>query len=435
MPFVVNVNNLTIYDSLYLCIENNDQGILIITAFKLVLMNAIRILPVYMATYTLVMFLKQRFRGRYSILYQIAGLMAVPFSYVFIKVVLHVQYDFSLTSFAMMVTIFGWVQGDFLRIKLVKKAVFVILLLIGLQWVDVIPTLSKFGFGSGEVSYDIKLAVQFMNAEDAVTLSAILFTTIFIGSALMVMKLLRDQNTIIETMASKSRMEIELRNIRLKALRTQSWQEQQSLVHDFKNHFMVIQELASLAELRSHDEKVKAYMMKINASVGQINDMISEMLFASNRHRTTIDSLLKSIWAHMPPSVDEGVLSCENLLAGATLVINKVSFTRLFINLIENSSEALRENGRIEIRLYEEGMYLVFAVWDNGVGIPPELLPEIKASGFSTKGSSGIGLRYVEDVVLRHCGTFDIVSKGALGTQAIVKLDKEYVNYEKNPCN
>jgi signal transduction histidine kinase len=435
MPMVLNVHNLKIYESLFLSLENNDQGLLIITSFKLVLMNAIRILPLYMSSYTLVVFLHDYFEEKRSSLYTLIGITIIPLTYYIIDLFFNIHYDFGITSIVLMVTIFVLVRNDFARIALMKKATFVIMMIIGLQWVDIVPGLTKYGFGKGEVSFDVKQAARFMGTENAVTLSATLFVIIFITNAIMILKLLKDQNTVIENMEATSRMEIELREAKLQSLRSRSLEEMQNLVHDLKSPLTSIQALVSLSEMMVEDDKVKGYMGKINQSVDQLNLMISEILHENKRHSTCIEDLMRSVLSHLLYTENDNIISYDNQVGDASIKINKIRFTRMIINLINNSLNAIDKDGKIRIVIYDTENELFFEIIDNGIGIEENLLSKIKEPGFSTKGSSGIGLRYVEDVVKSHGGTFTIGPFSNKGTRVVILFNKEIIKYEKNSCN
>ena len=363
------------------------------------------------------------------------GLLLIPISYFLIDLVINVRYDFGVTSIFMMIVIFALVVNDFSKISLVKKAAFVVLIIIGLQWVDIIPSLTSYGFGRGEVSFDVKQAAWFMNAEDAMTYAALLFVAIFAFNALMVLKLLKDQNTIIQTLEANAKMEIELREIKLQSLRARSLEEMQNLVHDLKSPLTSIQALVSLSDMMVEDERVSGYMKKIIGSVDQLNVMITEILHENKRHKTCIEDLMRSVLSHLSTIEDEKIITFDNQLGSASIVINKIRFTRMIINLINNSLNSLSVDGRIVISIFENTDYICFEINDNGKGIEPELLEKIREPGFSTSGSSGIGLRYVETVINNHHGTFKIDSKVNVGTRVILTLDKERVKYEKNTSN
>lgn len=435
MPWIINVENLKIYDSLYLSIENNDQGLLIITSFKLVLMNAIRILPVYMGSFTFAELMKDYFPEKSQKLVILLGMLLIPISYFLIDILTEVCYDFGVTSMSMMMIIFAMVVNDFSRISLMKKAEFVVLIIIGLQWMDIIPLLSSYGFGRGEVSFDIKQAARFMNAEDAMTFAALLFVVIFVFNALMVLKLLRDQNKTIQTLEENAKMEIQLREIKLQSLRARSLEEMQNLVHDLKSPLTSIQALVSLSDMMIEDDRISGYMKKVINSVDQLNVMITEILHENKRHKTYIEDLMRSVLSHLSNIDDDKIITFDNQLGLASIKINKIRFTRMIINLINNSLDSIGLDGHIIISIFENANSICFEINDNGRGIEPDQLEKIREPGFSTSGSSGIGLRYVETVINNHHGIFKIDSKINIGTRVIITLDKERIKYEKNISN
>lgn len=436
MPQVINVINLNIYPGLHQSIETSDQGLLIIVSLKLVIMNAVRILPVYMAAFSLIETMKDLSPSALPRYLELLGVMIVPLLYLSIRLILGIHYDFGITSVVVMLSILLLVNMDLSRISILKKSVFVILLLIGLQWVDIIPVLSDYGFGRGEVSYDVKQTIRFMQAERSVTFSAIMFFSFFMIMALMILFLLRDQNKALKSVEQKNQMQIEYRDLQLRSLKTRSLEEMQNLVHDLRSPLTSIQALASLSAMVVEEEKVQGYMNNINESVDQLNRMISEILHKDNKHPILIDALFGSILSQISSLEGSDRIRFRNGLKNGMIRVNRIRFSRMIFNLISNSLSALNKpEGIIDVNVSGKEMELVIDVIDNGRGIEERNLTRIRERGFSTKGSSGLGLRYVEDVAGNHGGRLFIESKDGVGTVVRLIFDKGSVGYEEDTDN
>lgn len=71
--------------------------------------------------------------------------------------------------------------------------------------------------------------------------------------------------------------------------------------------------------------------------------------------------------------------------------------TRVLVNMVKNSCEAMSEGGRIHISLYEQpaargaSTNLWLAIEDNGPGIPTETLESVFTSGYTTRSRGGAG--------------------------------------------
>jgi len=99
-------------------------------------------------------------------------------------------------------------------------------------------------------------------------------------------------------------------------------------------------------------------------------------------------------------------------------------------NLINNSIDAIENNGYIRISQYTEKNYIVFRIIDNGVGIKDEDIGVIFQPGFSTKFdrktgrmSTGLGLTHVKHIVDKYLGgKIDVDSKVMQGSSFIIHI-------------
>ena len=123
--------------------------------------------------------------------------------------------------------------------------------------------------------------------------------------------------------------------------------------------------------------------------------------------------------------------------------IRESQFHQMIVNLVKNSIEAIDElppSGvlnrppEIHIRSYVEDEFLVIDIIDNGIGIDPNDLKGIFASGYTTKDTgSGLGLHSSANYVVGVGGSLEALSDG-IGTGATlrVRLGLSFILPEKS---
>ena len=103
---------------------------------------------------------------------------------------------------------------------------------------------------------------------------------------------------------------------------------------------------------------------------------------------------------------------------------------QILVNLLTNAAKYTPAGGRIQLIAGVEGGEVVFRVRDNGVGIPPEMLPrmfDLFAQGdrslARSEGGLGIGLTLVRSLAELHGGTVTATSDGpGKGSEFVVRL-------------
>jgi signal transduction histidine kinase/DNA-binding response OmpR family regulator len=99
-------------------------------------------------------------------------------------------------------------------------------------------------------------------------------------------------------------------------------------------------------------------------------------------------------------------------------------------NLLNNAAKYTEEGGHIWLTVRRNDSHVVLSVRDDGIGIPPEMLPRIfdpfiqlGRSYNRAQGGLGIGLTLVRSLVEMHGGTVEAKSAGpGLGSEFLVRL-------------
>jgi two-component system NtrC family sensor kinase len=98
---------------------------------------------------------------------------------------------------------------------------------------------------------------------------------------------------------------------------------------------------------------------------------------------------------------------------------------QVFMNLLVNAAQAIRERGVITIRTGRDGDMVWVEIGDSGAGISPENLNRIFEPFFTTKpvgSGTGLGLSLSYGIVKTHGGRIDVASTVGSGTTFTVRL-------------
>ena len=109
------------------------------------------------------------------------------------------------------------------------------------------------------------------------------------------------------------------------------------------------------------------------------------------------------------------------------ILSDKRQIQQIFFNIIKNSAQAIKEKGKIEIKVYTEKdnneKNIKINVSDTGHGIPEDKLEKIYDPFFTTKEpgkGTGLGLSIVRQLVWRNKGDIQVKSKVGAGTTFVL---------------
>ncbi len=98
---------------------------------------------------------------------------------------------------------------------------------------------------------------------------------------------------------------------------------------------------------------------------------------------------------------------------------------QVFLNILDNAVKYSPKGGAIKIEILNGGTNAFVNISDEGAGISPEDLENVKVKFFKGKGAvrgSGIGLAVVDEIAIAHGGALEIRSELGKGTTVTVRL-------------
>ena len=115
---------------------------------------------------------------------------------------------------------------------------------------------------------------------------------------------------------------------------------------------------------------------------------------------------------------------------------NSHRLEQVIINLIQNACQALpdiRKGIFLSTSYDEKARSIVVEIQDEGIGIPPDVLPHITDPFFTTKSNSGgigLGLSISSRIIKEHGGTLVFASEPGKGTIAEITLPVPQANHD-----
>jgi signal transduction histidine kinase len=401
---------------------HDDGRYLLASASTLVSLNTLRAVFLYVGWFNLGDSLSH-LSNRWRFLAWLVPLVGVPCSYALISQVqgglsLHFGAPavFSIVTVIVMQMTTREIKGWIARLIVIALLVFAI------QWLDLAPMLSHWGFGGGELSSTVK---EFALVADwGWVLDALSFGMFFSAAAggVAAAALLVGASQRNANLKKIRERDLEIATLREDAIQIRSHREVQQLVHDLARPLTTILGLADVIADSLPPGDLRRYAERISRSGANMNQMINELLREEARQRVPVSELFEYVlsqvsafdWRH---SV---TVSAEDPVLAQRIHINLIRLSRAVVNLLDNANLAVRDSPVKEIRLSAtvDNHVLLLSVIDSGPGFSETYSSHTR--GVSEWGSTGIGLAFVEEVAKNHGGSL-LITNGSAGG-AVVRL-------------
>lgn len=181
------------------------------------------------------------------------------------------------------------------------------------------------------------------------------------------------------------------------------------ITHEIKNPIAVCKGYLDMFD-PSDNEKSERYVKILKDEIEHTLELLKDFLAFSkisiNKEEIDIGMLLDEVYADFKNYVEASKIEFNYDNIDDDIYING-DYKRLkqvFINLIKNSMEAIKEknerNGLISIKTMIDNNYINIAVEDNGIGIDNNTLKDIYKPFFTTKqDGTGLGVCFSKEVI------------------------------------
>jgi signal transduction histidine kinase len=215
-----------------------------------------------------------------------------------------------------------------------------------------------------------------------------------------------------------------------------------TLAHELRNPLVPIRNALEIMRLSGNKPAVvESSRAMIERQIKQMVRLIDDLLDMARMSRGTIQ--LKKERVEVSRIVTAAVESCRPLIDGAghaltvslpdepvSLDADPTRLTQILINLLGNSAKYTEPGGKIWLTAALDDAQIVFRVKDTGLGIAPDVLPEIfemlthvNRPQDGSQSGLGLGLSLVKTLAGLHGGNVEAHSGGpGQGSEFVVRL-------------
>jgi signal transduction histidine kinase len=207
------------------------------------------------------------------------------------------------------------------------------------------------------------------------------------------------------------------------------------IAHELRNPLGSIELFASLLKkgLSEQPEK-QSWADHIHTAVSAMDYALTNMLFFTGKtkahfQKTDLKKIIEeaSLFAtHLLQQKEIHFVAALDALT-EPIYCDEDLLRQIFVNLILNAIDALKNGGHLTIRAASEAKQVQIFIQDTGCGIPEDQLSKIFDPFFTTKNKgTGLGLAIVYSAIVAHSGTIEVKSKVLEGTVFTVTLPKDH---------
>lgn len=218
-----------------------------------------------------------------------------------------------------------------------------------------------------------------------------------------------------------------------------------NLTHEFRTPIASIElaaKVLSSPQIIEQPERLREYVKIVGQQNKRLSDHVEKLLQMATIEKTKLQLNLEPVElnAFIADSINEFKNSqnghqysihLESAVAPATVMADKLHFSNLIFNILDNAIKYCHTVPDIIIRLAETGNRYIVSFDDNGIGIPKQLRKKIfnrfyripTGNVHDVKGF-GLGLDYVRKIVQRHGWQIKVIENSRKGSTFIVEIQK-----------
>lgn len=217
-----------------------------------------------------------------------------------------------------------------------------------------------------------------------------------------------------------------------------------NMTHELKTPISILSaanEAMTNFNVLENPQKTQQYLSIFKQEIERLSDMVEKVLniaiydktnFALKLEYTRLDSMIESVQERYKVVQHKDVkIDYQNELDDALLQLDKVHFTNILNNLIDNAIKYSKDKVQIAIKTFADTKHIVIQISDNGIGISKsqqarifDKFYRVPTGNLHTVKGFGLGLSYVKRMVEKHGGEIAVTSEPNKGSTFTISIPK-----------
>jgi signal transduction histidine kinase len=196
--------------------------------------------------------------------------------------------------------------------------------------------------------------------------------------------------------------------------------------HEISNPLHAIITFSEAIASEENLDKIKIYADKVIKNSKRLGKVLLDFSGYVQKkengapHNVNVnESILSAIKFAMLPYQKNNITLEENLEELPEFIADPEEMQLIFFNIINNSFQALKTNGRVKVSSRNDGNFITIKFEDNGSGMPKDVLRKVFNPFYTTKmqgEGTGLGLNITQRLVEKYGGKIEIDSQEGCGT-------------------
>ncbi len=233
---------------------------------------------------------------------------------------------------------------------------------------------------------------------------------------------------------------LRVQNERLEADKVCLAQSLADISHQLKTPLTSMMVLSDILADNPDEEKIKEFYPLINKQLDKMHWLITNLLKMSKLEAGTVEltkasvnmsAFIKECLAPFLITLDLKNIEVTKNISDFDFLCDEQWTAEAVQNIIKNCIEHTDKGGNLTITSFEESIYYVLIIKDDGCGISKEELPHIFERFYSCsnadKESLGIGLAFAKTVLNKQNADVSANSEIGSGTEFVIKFYKSIV--------